>query len=137
MPTKKPKKISRSKIVKKLDAIFSQFIRLKYADDLGMVSCFTCDKKTHWFGDGMQCGHFMSRKNYSTRWEILNCMPQCVSCNVYNYGRQFIFSKKLDEKFGDGTAEELFVKSKQIVKFSTDELNDKIIHYKQLVDKMN
>ena len=137
MPSKKPKKLSRSKIVKKLDAVFSQYIRLKGADDLGNVSCFTCGKVTHWYGDGMQCGHFMSRKHYSTRWnENGNCMPQCVSCNVYNYGQQFIFSKNLDEKFGDGTAEELYVKSKEVVKFSNDELLDKINYYKELVDSM-
>ena len=130
------KKLTRGKVVKKLDAIFSQYIRLKYADDHKNVSCFTCDKKAYWHADGMQCGHFMSRKNYSTRWEILNCMPQCVSCNVYNYGRQFVFAKNLDKKFGDGTAEELYIKSKQIVKFSTNELNDKINHFKALVDKM-
>lgn len=130
------KKLTRGKVVKKLDAIFSQYIRLKYADDHKNVSCFTCDKKAYWHADGMQCGHFMSRKNYSTRWEILNCMPQCVSCNVYNYGRQFVFAKNLDKKFGDGTAEELYIKSKQIVKFSTNELNDKIKHFKALVDKM-
>jgi len=131
------KKLTRGKVVKKLDAIFSQYIRLKYADDHKNVSCFTCDKKAYWHADGMQCGHFMSRKHYATRWnENGNCMPQCVSCNVYNYGRQFVFAKNLDEKFGEGTAEDLYIKSKQIVKFSTDELNDKIKHFKQLVDKM-
>ncbi len=39
-----PSKPSRSKIVKKLDAIFSQYIRLKDADHNGDVSCFTCGK---------------------------------------------------------------------------------------------
>ena len=34
-----PSKLSRSKIVKKLDAIFSQYIRLKDADHNGDVTC--------------------------------------------------------------------------------------------------
>ena len=43
-----PSKLSRSKIVKKLDAIFSQYIRLKDADHNGDVKCFTCGKVSHY-----------------------------------------------------------------------------------------
>tara|TARA_B110000259_G_C13838679_1_gene331724 strand:- start:75 stop:470 length:396 start_codon:yes stop_codon:yes gene_type:complete len=129
MPSKKP---SRSKVVKKLDAIFSQYIRLKDADHLGNAICFTCKKIDHW--KKLQNGHFQSRKHYSTRWLEKNCQVQCPKCNVFNYGEQFLFSKYLDEKYGDGTAEELHIKSKEIVKYSTDELEDMIKHYKNLVD---
>ena len=128
-------KPSRSKIVKKLDAIFSQYIRLKDADHKGDVTCFTCGKVSH-YKKGMQCGHFQSRKHYATRWLEKNVAVQCVGCNVYKFGQQYIFGKKLDEKYGDGTAEELYIKAKQTVKFSTDELQDMIKHYKDLVDSM-
>jgi len=59
---------------------------------------------------------------------------QCAGCNVFRYGEQFLFSKYLDEKYGDGTAEELYIKSREIVKYSNDELLDMIKHYKDLVD---
>jgi len=129
MPSKKP---SRSKVVKKLDAIFSQYIRLKDADHLGNAICFTCKKTDHW--KKLQNGHFQSRKHYSTRWLEKNCQVQCPKCNVFNYGEQFLFSKYLDEKYGNGTAEELLIRSKEIVKYSTDELEDMIKHYKNLVE---
>ena len=80
-------KISRKGLVKKLDTIFSIFIRLRKANELGEVSCYTCGKKDHY--KKMQCGHFMSRKHYSTRWEELNCQVQCYSCNVMRYGEQY------------------------------------------------
>ena len=51
-------------------------------------------------------------------------------------GKIKIACPNLDEKFGDGTAEELYVKSKEVVKFSNDELLDKINYYKELVDSM-
>ena len=51
-------------------------------------------------------------------------------------GEQYIFSKQLDEKYGDGTAEELYIKSKETVKYSNDELQDMIKHYKDLVDSL-
>ena len=84
----------------------------------------------------MQCGHFQSRKHYATRWLEMNVAVQCVGCNMFKAGEQFLFGKYLDQKYGDGTAEELYIKSKETVKFSTDELQDMIKHYKDLVDSM-
>ena len=130
-----PSKLSRSKIVKKLDAIFSQYIRLKDADHKGDVSCFTCGKVSH-YKVGMQCGHFQSRKHYATRWLEMNVAVQCVGCNMFKSGEQYIFGKYLDEKFGYGTAEELYIKSKETVKYSNDELLEKIKHYKDLLDSL-
>ena len=82
----------------------------------------------------MQCGHFQSRKHYATRWLELNVAVQCAGCNVFRYGEQFLFSKNLDEKYGGGTAEKLYIKSRETVKYSNDELLDMIKHYKDLVD---
>ena len=55
---------------------------------------------------------------------------------MFKAGEQFLFGKYLDQKYGDGTAEELYIKSKETVKFSTDDLQDMIKHYKDLVDSM-
>ena len=127
-----PSKPSRSKIVKKLDAIFSHYIRLKDADDLGNATCFTCGKVDHW--KKLQNGHFQSRKHYATRWLEMNCQVQCAGCNVFRYGEQFLFSKYLDQKYGDGTSEKLFIKSRETIKYSNNDLLDMIKHYKDLVD---
>ena len=127
---KNSKKPTRSKIVKKLDVIFSQYIRLKYSDNRGMTECFTCGKRDHW--KKMQCGHFQSRKNYSTRWEEDNVRVQCLGCNMFKSGEQYVFGLKL----GQQLAEEMYIKSKQIVKFTSDELIEKIDHYTSEVKKM-
>tara|TARA_R110001592_G_scaffold263658_1_gene529006 strand:+ start:2103 stop:2492 length:390 start_codon:yes stop_codon:yes gene_type:complete len=125
-----PKKITRSKIVKKLDTVFSQYIRQKNAVN-EIATCFTCGKQDHW--KKLQNGHFQSRRHYSTRWNEQNCQVQCAGCNVFKYGEQFIFGKKLDEKYGEGTAEELYIKAKKIVKLSNDELIDLINRYKNFL----
>jgi len=127
---KNSKKPTRSKLVKKLDVIFSQYIRLKYSDHHGMTECFTCGKRDHW--KKMQCGHFMSRKNYSTRWEEDNVRVQCVGCNMFKSGEQYVFGLKL----GQQLAEEMFIKSKQVLKFTNDELIEKIDHYSSEVKRM-
>tara|TARA_R110000782_G_C14588760_1_gene389516 strand:- start:134 stop:532 length:399 start_codon:yes stop_codon:yes gene_type:complete len=114
---KKPK---RSTLVKKADAIFSHFIRQRNADHNGMTECFTCGKKDHW--KSLQCGHFMSRKHYSTRWNEDNCQVQCAGCNVFRYGEQYTFGKNLDIFIKEGLAEELNILSHKIVKYDNNDL---------------
>ena len=126
------KKLTRGKIVKKLDSVFSQYIRLK--DSVNeMTTCFTCGKVDHW--KKLQNGHFMSRRHYSTRWDETNCQVQCAGCNVFRYGEQYKFSVALDDRYGPGTADKMLQQSKQIVKFSTIDLEDLIIKYKNAVDE--
>ena len=93
-----PKKASRKTIVKKLDAIFSIYIRRRYAKN-NIAECVTCGKRDHW--KNLQAGHFMSRKHYATRWDEDNVEVQCMACNVYRYGEQYKFSKYLGEDKAD------------------------------------
>ena len=129
-----PKTPKRSTLVKKADAIFSQYIRKRYADNNGIAECFTCGKKDHW--KSLQCGHFMSRKHYSTRWDEKNCQVQCAGCNVFRWGEQFKFGRNLDVKLGKGTADSLEQKSRQILKYNNIELIELIEHYKKKVAEL-
>ena len=121
------KKPLRKNLVKELDTVFSQFIRLRFAVN-EIAECVTCGKKDHW--KKLQNGHFMSRSNYSTRWNEYNCQVQCVGCNVYRSGEQYKYSQYLGNKL----AEELYIKSKEIVKFADVELIDMIDYYKEKVN---
>lgn len=123
-----PRKVSRKSLVKKLDTIFSLYVRLHNADDKGFCKCVTCDTKYHY--KDIHAGHFMSRKFYSTRWEEQNVFPQCPSCNLFRFGEQYKFSRYL----GKATSDLMYKKSKEIVKFSNVDLIEKIEHYKSLVD---
>lgn len=125
-------KKSRKSIVKRLDTVFSLYIRLREANN-EMVQCYTCDKISH-YKKGMQCGHFQSRKNYATRWDVDNCKVQCYACNVMRYGEQYKFGLKLDKECGKGTAEELLIKSKTTVKYSNDDLESLITYYNGLLN---
>ena len=120
-----PKKPTRSKVVKKLDVVFSQYIRLSNADKNGICTCVTCGKKYHW--KQIQAGHFMSRKHYSTRWIEDNVKPQCYGCNVMQQGQQYRFSKYL----GNNLSEQLYSKSKEVVKFTI--LNESKNFFKLIV----
>ena len=128
------KKISRSKLIKKLDTVFSLYIRQRYSIN-EISKCFTCGKEDHY--KKLQCGHFQSRRHYSTRWNEINCQVQCAGCNVFKYGEQFIFGKNLNLEFGEGTSESLYLKAKQIIKFSNNDLEDLITNYNSLITDLN
>lgn len=116
------KKITKTALVKKLDTVFSIYIRRRYAID-DIAKCVTCGKEDHW--KSLQCGHFMSRKHMSTRWNEDNCQVQCAGCNVFRYGEQYKFSLYL----GNNLAEQLHIKSKEVCKFTEVELQELIQHY--------
>jgi hypothetical protein len=126
---KSPKKVSRSSLVKKLDNVFSIYIRKRYSIN-GKATCFTCEKIDDW--NKLQCGHFQSRKHYATRWNETNCQVQCVGCNVYRYGEQYKFGIHLDQVHGLGTSEMLLQKSRTECKIKNYELEELIEKYKQM-----
>ena len=123
-----------SKLKKDLDKWFSLFIRLREAKN-GQVQCFTCGKVAG-YKQGMQCGHFQSRGHLSTRFDEYNCQVQCVGCNMFKQGEQFKFALALDSKYGEGTAEELQYKARQIYKISRVEYEYRISYYKKAVNKL-
>jgi|TARA_R110002020_G_scaffold30039_7_gene94647 hypothetical protein len=123
-----------SKLKKELDKYFSLYIRLRDADDLGNVICFTSKRLYHY--KNIHAGHFMSRKCLSTRFCEVNVQPQSAADNLFGQGKQYQFGKELDLKYGEGTAERLQKKSKQIEKFSRIDYEEKISYYKKAVNKL-
>ena len=124
-----------SKLKKQLDKWFSLYIRLRDANEYGMVQCFTCGIVRH-YKDGMQNGHFQSRKHLATRFDEENCQVQCVKCNMFSQGEQFKFGINLDAKYGEGTAEELEFLARTTMKFSNYDYEDKISYYGLLVKNL-
>ena len=123
-------KHSITKLKKKLDTVFSIFIRLKDADENGYNYCYTCNKRDYY--KYLQNGHFISRKYLATRFDEQNCKPQCPACNVFRYGEQYKFGQKLGKKL----AEHLQLKSRGTVKIMAVEYLEKIAYYKAAVDKL-
>ena len=124
-----PKKLTRSKLIKKLDTIFSRWVRLSNSVN-EICTCVTCGKESHW--KDIQAGHFISRKHYSTRWDERNCLPQCVGCNVFKYGEQYKYSLYLGNKL----SKKILVESRVIIKFTNVELEDMIKEYTERFNKL-
>jgi len=129
-----PRKPSRKTLVTKADKVFSEYIRRRYSNNNGIAECYTCGKRDHW--KELQCGHFMSRKHYSTRWNETNCQVQCAGCNVFRYGEQYKFGRNLDIEFGNGTADGLHELSRQIIKYDNHDLMEMIKHYEKKIAQL-
>jgi hypothetical protein len=127
------KKVSVSKYKKKLDGLFSLFIRLRGADINGYTSCFTCGVKKHY--KELQCGHFVPRQYLSVRYSEINCQTQCYACNMLYNGQPSAFALRLTAKYGDGIVAELEGKRKEITKYFPYEL--KIEEYKEKLKEYN
>ena len=65
----------------KADWLASQYIRQKFADHAGYVTCVSCGKVLHW--REAHCAHFIERGKKATRWLEENLMVACPGCNVY------------------------------------------------------
>jgi len=65
----------------KADKAMSTYIRLKYADHAGMVTCVSCGKVLPW--QDAHCAHYIGRAAKATRWLEENLHPACPGCNVY------------------------------------------------------
>lgn len=133
--------MKRSAIVKKLDKIFSIWIRSKDADHTGQVDCYTCGVSKDWKYE-IDAGHFQSRGKYATRWhdedgESKNIKPQCKRCNGFRSGEQHLFALHLDEEYGKGTAADIMYLSNQQARFTNEELLEKIKHYTNLVKNLS
>lgn len=124
-----------SKLKKELDKWFSLYIRLREANEYGMVQCFTCGI-VRGYKDGMQNGHFQSRKHIATRFHEENCQVQCIKCNMYSQGEQFKFGINLDAKYGEGKAEKLELLARTTMKLSRADYECELSYYKNLVENL-
>ena len=93
-PTR-PKKVKRKKLpklstlIKKADAVFSKFIRVRD----GYI-CVTCGKT------GNHAGHYIRRGHKRVRWNAQNVHCQCCGCNTFLDGNMDRYALFMIERYG-------------------------------------
>jgi len=117
----------RAYVISDLDDIVSKYVRIKEADSIGIVQCYTCTKKDHW--TKMDCGHYISRKFHNLRWDTRNLRPQCKKCNQFLSGNIEIYEANLNIEM-PGITEELKIESRQNVKYTREELKSMLISFR-------
>jgi Bacteriophage Lambda NinG protein len=121
-------------LVRKLDSIFSRYIRMKYADEGGTVSCVTCGKLMHW--KEAHAGHFVSRRHMAVRWDERNVHPQCCGCNTFNGGALDEYASYIINIYGMNTFDELRGMKKLTQKWTRPELTELIAHFSNKVNEL-
>lgn len=120
------RKIKSIKQLKKdADKVFSQYVRYRdgeFKRGEWFVECITCGEEK--LLKQAQAGHFVSRRVNELRFEEMNVNAQCIGCNMFKQGEQYLYSKNLDAKYGDGTADALMAKRHLTHKFTVTELEE-------------
>jgi len=122
-----------SGLISDADAIFSQYIRLKYADPYGIVDCYTCGNKKHW--TLMQCGHYVKRAHLYLRWDERNVRVQDADCNEFKAGNMPVFTKRLEGEY-PGIVEILNEEMRLVHKPTRDEIRQIIATYTPKVKEL-
>ena len=78
----------------------------------------------------------MSRRYEATRFEEKNTGVQCTGCNIFSQGKQFEFSKYLDDRYGEGTSEQMLLRSKMTVHRGELGLRWIISEYKKKIEQL-
>lgn len=134
VPTKKAKAPNRSKLVKELDAIYSQYVRLDQSDEYGFCICVTSGERLFW--KDAQNGHFFSRRFYPTRWNDDNCHPQSMRDNVFLKGNYINYTRYMIDSYGREFVDELEKLAHTTVKIKNSELIEKIAYYSTEVKRL-
>jgi hypothetical protein len=121
---------SLQNLIDDLDAIFSRYIRLKYADEKGNVACYTCGGRLPI--QHIQNGHYIHRQDLATRFLESNCRPQCERCNSNHNDNPVVFRDKLETETA-GITEWLLEQSREVCKPTRDELKMMIVDYRYKV----
>lgn len=124
----------RSYYVKKLDLIFSRYIRLSYADKYGNTTCVTCGNVKPY--QQHQNGHYESRGHIPTRWAEDNCHVQCLACNLFKKGNYTEYAIYMINRYGADKLIDLRQRARSGVKISTQEIKEMTELYRGKIEKL-
>ena len=132
-----PKKRTKRKpdLVKKLDRVFSLYIRLRDAMPSGFVRCISCGKIKRF--EDVDCGHYFSRTNMATRFDEDNCNAECRSCNRMSADHLIGYRKNLVAKIGLNRIDRLDVLAHSQKHWLDSELEEKIRYYTAEVRRLS
>ena len=119
---------------KKLDKVFSKWVRLSHRDKYGWVKCYTCSTKKR--PEDIHAGHYVPRHATATRWHPMNVKPQCAGCNSFRAGEPQTFRENLIEEYSLDDVEALEMLRHESVSLQRDVLQAEIEKYTELVREL-
>lgn len=132
----KKRKQGLAPLIKKLDRVFSEYIRLRDSRSFGYkyFKCISCGMVKPY--EQMDCGHFISRTHMATRFDEKNCNGECRACNRMSADHIIYYQRNLIQKYGEETVDMLIARGHSTKKWTAWELEILITHYKEEINRM-
>ncbi len=135
MPLARRSKRTHPDLIGQLDTQVSLFVRLTAAsksERKGWVQCYTCGEWHHW--QDIDCGHYIPRGRFGTRFDLRHLRPQDRKCNYYGEGEHWKFRELLVEEIGEAEVLDLEMTANRwgFNKHPDDWLRSEIARYKAL-----
>ena len=132
----KPRKPSTASLVKKLDRVFSEYIRLRDSKPYGYkyFRCISCGQIKPY--EQMDCGHFIGRMHMATRFDEENCHGECRMCNRFSPDHMIYYQRNLERLIGRSRLDLLIARGKGTKKWTAWELEILCNHYSEEVKRM-
>jgi len=128
------KPLTIPKLVKKLDRLFSLYVRHKSSPDGEHCVCVTCGK---WVPiKEADNGHHLSRSFGPTRHSESNCFSQCRHCNRFREGMQHEFAKYIQLYIGQDAYDQMIEEAYKPWKWDREKLESDIKHYQNELKAM-
>lgn len=133
--TKKKQK-SKQTLIKKLDKIFSLYIRLRDSRkyQYKYFRCISCGKVKE-FAQA-DAGHYMSRKHLATRFNELNVHSECRMCNRFISDHLVGYRRNLVAMYGEQKVSMIEYLARQPFKLNTFEIEQMITFFSAIVKRM-
>lgn len=129
------KEQSLSSLIKNLDDVFSEFIRLRDAEPFtGMVKCFITGQVRHW--SKMDAAHLYPRQHMAVRYDEMNVHSVVPDSNRFDDEHITDYERAMYVTYSLDALTDLFLRSKSLVKFTRRELIDLIDEYKYRVKEL-
>ena len=109
---------------RKLDQVFSKWIRGRDAPHNGIGPCYTCGKQRR-----LEASHFIPRQHTRTRWNEMNVHGCCAYCNRWLHGNLYEYGRRLAQDYGQATVDSLVAQGRIIWKPSRADLEALIARY--------
>lgn len=118
----------RQSLIRKLDTVFSLYIRLRDTNSNGYFFCISCGQMKSWYD--ADCGHYFSRARMNTRFDEKNCSAECKRCNRFSSDHLDGYRTNLIRKIGEDEFDKLHIRANMARKWSEFELEELVKYYK-------
>lgn len=131
----KERKPSVQTLVRKLDKVFSEYIRLRDSKPYAFkyFRCISCNQIKPY--EQMDCGHFIGRTHMATRFDEENCHGECRMCNRFSADHMIYYQRNLERLIGRERVDLLVARGKATKKWTAWELEILIRHYTEEVKR--